>query len=98
MRLQIAAEVREGHAAIAAAQSRVDLFRTLILPQAAQALEVARGAYQNDDSEFLDLLDAQRTHLDLQMAYEEALAEREMARAALALSVADWRLMGAKDD
>lgn len=62
----------------------VDLFRTAIIPQAKQALDVAIAAYQVDKVDFLTLLNNQVTlfnfeidHFRHQIEYEKSLAELE---------------------
>ena len=47
----------------------LDLYRTSVIPQAQQALKISRTSYQSSKGGFLDLLDAERTLLDLKTDY-----------------------------
>jgi len=69
------------------AAERASLLKTSLLPQAAQAVDLTRVAYEADRAGFLDLIDNQRVQLDLQLDYWRALAERDQARADLERAV-----------
>ena len=56
------------------ARRRVELYRSSVLPQSEAALKVAAAGYEAGTAGFLDLLDSQRTWLQLQMEYYRALA------------------------
>ena len=58
-----------------------------LLPKAGQSLEVARSGYSAGTTGFIDLLDAQRTLLEFQLAEAEARSKRELALAELSLLV-----------
>jgi len=79
--------VQEAYIRVKAAEQRLSLFRTTILPQARQTLEVSRVAYQTDRIDFLALLDNQRTVLTAQLEYSRALADFEQAAADLEQAV-----------
>jgi len=61
------------------AERRIDLFREALIPKAEQALAVARQAYGDGQTEFMTLIDAQRTVLEFQLMAERAVADREIA-------------------
>ena len=74
---QIAAryEVKEGLVQVQAARRTVELYKTTILPQTEQLLSVCESGYRADRVGFLDLLDAQRAHLDAQLEYFKAVSD-----------------------
>ena len=47
----------------------LELYKTSVIPQAQEALKVAQASYQGSKGGFLDLLDAERTLLDLKTDY-----------------------------
>lgn len=63
----------------------LELLEDSLLPKAQQSLEVARSGYSTGGTSFLDLIDAQRTLLDFQLARLEARTGRELALADLSL-------------
>jgi len=65
------------------AGARVALLESSILPQARQAVEVARAAYESDRGSFLALVDSQRVRLDAELDFHRARAERAQALADL---------------
>ena len=71
--------VQEAYARAQSAQDRAALFRTTILPQSRQTLEVSRVAYQTDRVEFQALIDNERMLLDSELDYYRALSDFEMA-------------------
>lgn len=75
--------VQEALVRATSAQERAELFRTTILPQAQQTLDVSRIAYQSDRLDFQAVIDNQRTLLDAELAHVRALSEFEQARADL---------------
>ena len=60
------------------AQSRSALYRDNLLPKAEQALNVTQRAFAADRSDFLAVIDAQRTLLEFQLAYERARTDQAL--------------------
>ncbi len=60
------------------AQSRRALYRDNLLPKAEQALNVTQRAFAADRSDFLAVIDAQRTLLAFQLAYERARTDQAL--------------------
>jgi len=58
-----------------------------LLPKARQSLDVAQSGYVSGKVDFLDLLDAQRTLLEFQLAEVETRVQREYALAELSLLI-----------
>lgn len=54
---------------------REKLYREALLPRAKQALNVTQSAFETGKVDFLDLVDAQRTYLEFQLALERAQAD-----------------------
>ena len=63
------------------------LLQNSLLPKAQQSLELARSGYATGTTDFIDLIDAQRTLLEFRLAEVEARIKREMALADLSLQV-----------
>ncbi len=61
------------------AERRISLFQESLVPKAEQALAVARQAYGDGQTDFMTLIDAQRTLLEFQLMAERAVADREIA-------------------
>jgi outer membrane protein TolC len=79
--------VQEAYARVTSARDRAALFRTTIVPQARQTMEVSRVAYQTDRVDFQTLIDNERALLDAQLDYYRALSDLAMARADLERAV-----------
>lgn len=58
-----------------------------LVPKAGQSLEVARAGYANGRAGFLDVIDAQRSLLEFELAGIEARTQRELALASLSLTI-----------
>ena len=71
--------VQEAYVRATAAQERAALLRTTILPQAQQAFDVSRLAYQSDRADFQTILESERSLLDSRLDYFRALAELAQA-------------------
>lgn len=63
------------------------LLQDILLPKARQSLEVARSGYSAGTTDFIDLIDAERTLLEFRLAEVEARIKRELALADLSLQV-----------
>jgi cobalt-zinc-cadmium efflux system outer membrane protein len=80
---QVRLAVQQGYVRLAAARDRAELLRTTILPQARQALDVSRAAYENDRGDFQSLIDSERMVLDFELDYLRALTDQRQGRAQL---------------
>ena len=67
----------------ASAASREELYRTTLIPRARQSVEVARADFTAGRGDFLELIDAQRTLLEFELARERALRDGATHRADL---------------
>jgi cobalt-zinc-cadmium efflux system outer membrane protein len=85
-RAMVISNIRDLHFKTRSAARQLETYRTLILPQAQLSLEATLTAYQTGKSDFLMLIDAYRTLVDLQMEslmtrmqFEQSVAELERA-------------------
>ena len=60
---------------------KTQLYRDGLVPKAEQALNASYTAFQAGETDFLNLLDAQRQWLDFQLSYQRALTDLAIARA-----------------
>jgi len=65
------------------ADRRVRLYERSLIPKAQESLSASLAGFRTGDSEFLDLLDTERTLLEFSIAGERARAERGKALATL---------------
>jgi outer membrane protein TolC len=79
MRNSLRADLRMAIFKLRDGERRIQLFRDSLVPKATQAAEVARQEFATGKADFMSLVDAQRTVLDLKLMYERALVDRELA-------------------
>jgi cobalt-zinc-cadmium efflux system outer membrane protein len=78
-------------------ERQISLFEKSILPRTRQTIEVAQVSYAAGKLTFLELLDAQRTYLEVRLTLAELKTEREKALAAIETwSAVDVEAMGAR--
>jgi outer membrane protein TolC len=78
-------------------ERQISLFEKSILPRTRQTIEVAQASYAAGKLTFLELLDSQRTYLDVRLTLAELKTEREKALAAIETwSAVDVEAMGAR--
>jgi cobalt-zinc-cadmium efflux system outer membrane protein len=70
-------QIRDLLAKLRASWEVAVLYRTTVLPQAAQGVEAARAGYRTGRTGFLDLIEADRAWRGFQLEYYRALVERE---------------------
>ncbi len=75
MQNMIRAEVESAFYKVEQAGRSVRIFQNTVVPQAEQSLMASRAAYENNKTDFLMLLDSQRTLRDLKLAAHQALAD-----------------------
>lgn len=79
-------QIQEALAQVRAAKRLADFYRTALQPQAEATLRSAVIAYENDRTDFLNLLDSQTSVVDIDLAYFQALADFETQFADLELA------------
>ena len=80
-------QIQEALVQTKAAQKLASVYEKSLRPQAEATLHSTVIAYENDRTEFLDLLDSQMTVIDLDLAYFQALADFEARLADLAFAI-----------
>jgi outer membrane protein, heavy metal efflux system len=80
-------QIQEALAQATAAQKLVDVYQRSLRPEAQATLRSTVIAYENDQADFLNLLDSQTTVLDMDLAYFQAVADFEARLADLELAV-----------
>ena len=75
--------VEKSHFRFEDALRKLQLYRDGLVPKAEQSIGAAYTAYQSGDSDFLTLLDAQKSLLNAQLKREEALTHAFVRRAEL---------------
>ena len=77
------AQLERAHFELRDSERRAELYAYTLLPRARQSLEVTNDAFVTGEAGFLDLIDAQRTLLEFELALERAQADRSTQRAKL---------------
>ncbi len=80
-------QIQEALVQAEAAQKLASVYQGSLRPQAEATLHSTVIAYENDRTEFLDLLDSQMTVIDLDLAYFQAVADFESRLSDLELAV-----------
>jgi outer membrane protein TolC len=87
LRSAVLQQIQEALVYCEAASDLVKLYRETLRPQAQATFKAASAAYQTDRTDFLNLLDAQTTLLEVEYGYYKALAEFDQRWAELELAV-----------
>ncbi|MEO6780875.1 MAG: TolC family protein [Bradyrhizobium sp.] len=80
-------QIQEALAEARSAKRLADLYKSLLQPQAEATLRSTVIAYENDRTDFLNLLDSQMTVVDIDLAYFQAMADFETRFADLEFAV-----------
>lgn len=80
-------QIQEALAEAKAAKRLVDVYQSALQPQAEATLRSTVIAYENDRTDFLNLLDSQSTVIDIDLAYFQSLADFETRFADLEFAV-----------
>jgi outer membrane protein TolC len=73
---RLASELQEALFEHADARRRIALYRDTLIPKASESLQASLGSFEQGQSDFLDLIDTQRTLLEFQFAIERAIVDR----------------------
>ena len=87
VKAQVFLDIEEALIRARAAQTLVQLYGATLRPQAQSTFKAATAAYQTDQTDFLNLLDAQKTMLDVEYSYYRALADFDVRVAELELAI-----------
>lgn len=80
------------------AERRIALFTTSLIPKAAQALEVAKQEFASGKTDFMTLIDAQRTLLEFRRMAERAAVDREIALGEIGCCIGKYNVGVELDD
>ena len=80
-------QIQEALVEVKAAKRLADVYHDALQPQSEATLRSTVIAYENDRTDFLNLLDSQSTVVDIDLAYFQALADFETRFADLELAV-----------
>ena len=69
------------------AERKIDLYRDTLVPKAKQSFTVIQKAFTAGKTDFLDVVDAERTLLEFELSYERALADRAQRLAKLEMLI-----------
>lgn len=69
------------------AERKINLYRRTLMPLARQSLNVARQSWEAGETDFLDLIDAERLLLEFQLEYERARTDRSQRSAEIDMLV-----------
>ena len=86
MRNAARGQINEALVEAQAAQKLADMYHDQLRPQAEATLQSSVIAYENDKTDFLDLLDSQMAVVDIDLAWIQANADFEMRLADLELA------------
>lgn len=87
MKNEVLLAVHEAHVKVKIAEHALQVYEQSILPQARQQVGVALASYEAGRTEFLDLIDAERTLKDVQISYYKVKADHERGLSDLRLAV-----------
>lgn len=87
MKNEVWLAIHEADAEVSSAEHALRLYESSILPQAKQQVEVSLAGYEAGRTDFLALIDAQRTLKETQMAYYQTAAEYDLGLSNLRLAV-----------
>ena len=89
MKNEVLHKVHEAYAKLESARYALETYENLILPQARQQVNVTLSSYEAGRTGALDLIDAERTLKNTQIAYAQAVSDYEMALSDLRLAAGD---------
>jgi len=76
-------EVQDMYFRIMTYKDIVNLYETALVPQSQQAFDASQTGFETGSVSFLDWLDAERTHLQMRLAYYRAVADYQKSLALL---------------
>jgi len=77
------AAINELYLEIKTLEEQIELYEHTLLPQAEQSVKASEIGYVAGKVDFLNLLDGERTILQLKTGYQKLLIDREKSRARL---------------
>jgi len=83
VRLKLLAEIDDAYARFVAAKKQLENFNSTLLEQAAEVYRIALRSYEQGEAGYLQLLEAQKTLIEVRQSHIDALARYYTALAAL---------------
>lgn len=80
---RLGADLRQASFEHVDAERRVELYANTLIPKATESMQASLAGFRTGGSDFLDLLDTERTLLEFQLALERAVADRAVSLAKL---------------
>lgn len=80
---RLGAELRQALFEHVDAERRVELYANTLIPKATESMRASLAGFRSGDSDFLDVLDTERTLLEFQLSLERAVADRAVSLAKL---------------
>ncbi|MFC1452561.1 TolC family protein, partial [Verrucomicrobiota bacterium] len=87
-------ELRKSLFELRDAERQIELLKESAIPRARQAVEVARQEFMSGTTQFMTLVDAQRTLFDFSLMLERSEADREIALGEIGCCVGKYDLGG----
>jgi outer membrane protein TolC len=78
---RLASELQEALFEHEDARRRIALYRDTLIPKATESLQASLSSFEQGQSDYLDLVDTQRTLLEFQLAIERSLVDRATSAA-----------------
>lgn len=80
---RLGAELRQTLFEHVDAERRAELYANTLIPKATESMQASLAGFRTGDSDFLDVIDTERTLLEFQLALERAIADRAVSLARL---------------
>ncbi len=87
MKNEVLLAIHEACSKVTSAEYAMQTYEQLILPKAKQRVDVTLASYEAGRTDFITLIDAQRTLRDTQIAYDTVRTQRELGLSDLRLAV-----------
>lgn len=87
MKNEVLLAIHEAYSKVTSAEYAVQAYEQLILPKARQRVDVTLASYEAGRTDFITLIDAQRTLRDTQIAYDTVRTQRDLGLSDLRLAV-----------
>lgn len=87
--IAVTTDIKNRYARLLLAEKTINLFQKGLLKQAGESERIARFSYQQGESSLIDYLDSQRTYLQIQKDYVQALLTWSLEKAGLEMAVGE---------
>jgi cobalt-zinc-cadmium efflux system outer membrane protein len=87
--IAVTTDIKNRYARLLLAEKTINLFQKGLLKQAGESERIARFSYQQGESSLIDYLDSQRTYLQIQKDYVQALLTWSLEKAGLEMAAGE---------